>query len=71
MATDDDHHWPYPVGFCPTCGRGFEEHAQLIGHMFDRRHWRAIPAPDPAGAKKLKDAIEAAEARRRAERGGP
>jgi hypothetical protein len=62
MATREE--WPYPKAFCPVCRRGFADRAQLIGHMFDTRHWRRPPAPDPAGAKKLRQAVEAAEARR-------
>jgi hypothetical protein len=65
MATGDA--WPYPKAFCPGCGKGFVDRAELVAHQFDRRHWRPLPPPDPAGAAKLREAIEAAQARRRKE----
>jgi hypothetical protein len=66
MATDD--RWPFPTAFCPRCGRGFGDRESLVLPQLERRHWKAILPPDPVGAAKLRDAIAAAEARRREER---
>jgi hypothetical protein len=68
MATDDA--WPYPRMWCPVCTRGFREVDQLVDHQLHARHWQPIPRPatavDSVGAATLKDALEAAEARRQA-----
>jgi hypothetical protein len=64
MATDD--RWPFPIAVCPRCGQGFGERTTLVIHQLERRHWKAIPPPDPVGAAKLRAAVEAAEVRRRA-----
>jgi hypothetical protein len=65
MAETKEDPWPYPKAFCRICQRGFRDRAQLIGHMFDRRHWKAPPPPDPAQAQQLMEALEAAAARQR------
>jgi hypothetical protein len=67
MATDA--RWPFPTAFCPRCGRGFGDRTTLVIHQLERRHWKAIPSPDPVGAKQLKDVIEAVEARRQEQKG--
>jgi hypothetical protein len=70
MAKGTASHWPYPVGFCPTCRRGFCTREELVIHLFERRHWSRLLAPDPAGARRLKEAVEAAEQRRQPQEEG-
>jgi hypothetical protein len=74
MAADDK--WIYPLCWCPTCQAGFSTVEHLIDHQLRKRHWgrkgahgtsTAPPPPDPAGAALLREALEAAEARRQKE----
>jgi hypothetical protein len=75
MATGDE--WPYPVTWCPVCKQGFRDREQEIIHRLEKRHWQPtpaaavcaeavarVPAPDPAQAQQLKEALDAAAARR-------
>jgi hypothetical protein len=67
MATPAEERWCFPRLWCPVCQRGATTLEDLIAHQLDRRHWPRLPAPDPAGARRLLEALEAAEARRREE----
>jgi hypothetical protein len=66
MATDEA--WAYPRLWCPVCKCGFREVDTLVIHQLEARHWQPILPPttvvDATGATQLKDALEAAEARR-------
>jgi hypothetical protein len=78
MATDDDR-WIYPVSWCSVCKHPFRDREQEILHRLEQRHWQIpaealcarlvakAPAPDPAEAQQLREALEAAEARQRKE----
>jgi hypothetical protein len=71
MATPDKDRWPYPRLWCPVCKRGCATLEDLVCHQLVRRHWRPLLPPanlvDPAAAQRLRQAIEAAEARRQQE----